>query len=106
MNKIFENYDENAIYDTNRINLAIKNQFFSNLNFSSNITEFLEVESGELMKVRKLIIKVLTSDTDFVQNYASIKRKENINSDFCDLPQQKKIDLLIKSFFYVNLFTK
>jgi hypothetical protein len=102
MNKIIEKYDENAIYDTNRINLAIKNQFISNLNFSSNNTEFIEVESGELMKVNIIIIEVLTSDSDFIQNYTSIKRKENINSEFTDLPQQKKFDLLIKNFFYVN----
>jgi hypothetical protein len=49
------NQDENCIYDTNRINLAINNQFKSNYCFTSNInTELIEVESGDLMKVNLL----------------------------------------------------
>lgn len=52
MNQFIEKYDENAIYDTNRINMAIKNQFISNCSFSSNNNcEILDVDSGELMKV-------------------------------------------------------
>ena len=44
-------YDENACYDTNRINLAINNQFKTNHVFSTNYNEMLDVESGDLIKV-------------------------------------------------------
>ena len=40
-------------------------------------------------------------DNEFIQNYNSIRVKENINVDFIELQDQSKIDLLIKNFFFV-----
>ena len=43
--------EDNSFYDTNRINMAINNQFRSNTNFLTTNNENSEIESGELLKV-------------------------------------------------------
>lgn len=102
MNQNKLKHEDNSFYDTNRITLAINSQFRTNTNnlFTSN-NEIFDVESSELIKVRIYLFKILISDCDFIQNYNSLKRKENINVDFSELPEKTKFDLLIKNFFYV-----
>ena len=107
MNQNKLKHEDNSFYDTNRITLAINSQFRTNTNnlFTSN-NEIFDVESSELIKVRIYLFKILISDCDFIQNYNSLKRKENINVDFSELPEKTKFDLLIKNFFYVIILWK
>ena len=51
MNKNKLKQEDNSFYDTNRINMAINNQFRSNTNFLTTNNENSEIESGELLKV-------------------------------------------------------